>query len=69
MLQEKLDRISELSRKSRTPEGLTDAEKLEQSVLRQEYRDGYTRNLTEQLENARIVEPDGSIHEIKPEKE
>ena len=37
MEQKKIDRINELSRKSRTPEGLTEAEKAEQKALREEY--------------------------------
>ena len=37
MIQEKIDRINELARKSRTPEGLTEEEKAEQKILR-EYR-------------------------------
>lgn len=69
MVQKKLDRISELSRMSRTAEGLSADEKQEQAALRQEYRDGFTRNLVGQLENTRFVEPDGSVHEIKPKKE
>ena len=37
MTQEKLDRINELARKSKTEEGLTQAEKDEQAILRNEY--------------------------------
>ena len=37
MEQKKIDRINELSRKSKTPEGLTEAEKAEQAALRAEY--------------------------------
>ncbi|MEG0614602.1 MAG: DUF896 domain-containing protein [Oscillospiraceae bacterium] len=66
MIQQKIDRINELSRKSRTEVGLTDGEKLEQATLRQEYRDGFKKNLTGQLDNTIIVEPDGSKHKIVP---
>lgn len=66
MIQAKIDRINELARKSRTAEGLTDEEKQEQAVLRQEYRNGFTRNLAEQLDNVTIVEPDGTKHKVKP---
>ena len=37
MVQEKVNRINELARKSKTPEGLTEAEKAEQKALREEY--------------------------------
>ena len=57
MTKEKIDRINELARKSRTPEGLTETEKAEQAVLRQEYRDSVKANLVGQLENIEIVDP------------
>lgn len=60
MTDEKIQRINELYRKSKT-EGLTDAEKKEQKVLRQEYIDSFKRNLRGQLNNISIKEPDGSI--------
>ena len=56
MNQEKINRINELARKSRTPEGLTEEEKAEQAVLRQEYRDSVKANLIGQLENTEIVD-------------
>lgn len=58
MTEEKIARINELARKSRTEEGLTEAEKQEQAALRQEYREGVVRNLRGQLDNIEIVEPD-----------
>lgn len=56
MTKEKIDRINELARKSRTADGLTEAEKAEQAVLRQEYRDGVKANLEGQLKNIEIVD-------------
>lgn len=56
MTKEKIDRINELARKSRTAEGLTEAEKVEQAALRQEYRDGVKANLEGQLKNIEIVD-------------
>ncbi len=56
MTQEKIDRINELARKSRTPEGLTPAEKEEQTALRNEYRAGFVRNLKAQLDNIEVVD-------------
>lgn len=56
MTKEKIDRINELARKSRTPEGLTEEEKAEQTALRNEYRAGFIRNLTSQLDNIEFVD-------------
>lgn len=56
MTKEKIDRINELARKSRTAEGLTESEKAEQAALRQEYRDGVRANLEGQLKNIEIVD-------------
>ncbi len=61
MEQKKLDRINELARKSRTPEGLTEAEKTEQAQLRQEYIDSFKKSLRAQLDNTDLVHPDGSV--------
>lgn len=56
MTKKKIDRINELARKSRTADGLTEAEKAEQAALRQEYRDGVKANLEGQLKNIEIVD-------------
>ncbi|MCI5815900.1 DUF896 domain-containing protein [Ruminococcus sp.] len=58
MTQEKMNRISELYRKSQA-EGLTQAEKQEQAALRQEYRDSVRRSLAGQLEHTYIVDETG----------
>ncbi len=60
MTQEKIDRINELARKSKTPEGLTEEEKAEQAVLRREYIDSFKRSLVGQLENTYIVDEKGN---------
>lgn len=56
--QEMIDRINELSRKSKTAEGLTYAEKEEQQVLRRAYIDAFKRNLRATLENIEFVDDD-----------
>ena len=56
MSPEKINRINELARRSRTAEGLTESEKAEQAALRQEYRDSVKANLVGQLENIEIVD-------------
>ena len=65
MEQQKLDRISELARKSRTPEGLTEAEKAEQAELRRAYVQAVRGSLVSQLENTTIVEPDGTRRPLR----
>ncbi len=60
MEKEKIDRINELYRKSKV-EGLTDAERKEQKILRQEYLELVRRNLRGQLNNIDIEEKDGTV--------
>lgn len=60
MDQVKIARINELSKKSRTPEGLTPAEKEEQAVLRREYIDSFKTSLRSQLDNTVIVDKNGN---------
>lgn len=64
MDQSGIDRINFLARKSRS-EGLTDEEKEEQRVLRQEYVASFRASLEGQLEHTTIVRPDGSMHKVK----
>lgn len=68
MEQKKIDRINELSRKSRTPEGLTEAEKQEREVLRREYIDSFKRSLVSQLDNTYIVDEKGNKTALKNKK-
>lgn len=63
MTQQQLDRISALYRKSQA-EGLTEEERAEQKALRDEYRAGFVRNLTGQLENTYVVYPDGTKKKV-----
>ena len=65
MEQEKLDRISELYRKSQTLEGLTDAELAEQAELRREYIKSWKDSLVGQLDNTYVVSPDGSKRKLE----
>lgn len=59
MTEEKINRINELARKSKTV-GLTDEEKNEQALLRREYIDAYKKSLISQLENTYIVDEKGN---------
>ena len=64
MEQKKIDRINELARKAKTPEGLTEAEAAERAVLRREYIDSVVGNLKGELENTTIVYPDGTKKKV-----
>ena len=55
---EQIDRINQLARKSKTAEGLTDAEKAEQQLLRRQYIDTFKANLKSQLDNIEFVDED-----------
>ena len=62
--QEQIDRINELARKAKTPEGLTPEETEERDILRKAYIASVRANLVGQLENTYIVEPDGTKHRL-----
>lgn len=65
MEQQKIDRINFLAKKSKTPEGLTQAEKVEQQALRQEYLAGFRRNLRAQMENIYLVDENGNEQKLE----
>lgn len=68
MTPEKIQRINELARKSKTPEGLTEEEKTEQAILRREYIDSYKASLIGQLDNTYVVRPNGSKEKLRKKK-
>ena len=57
---QKISRINELYRKSKA-EGLTEAEKKEQKLLRMEYLESVKRNLRVQFNNIDVEEKDGTV--------
>lgn len=63
MTQEKIQRINELYRKSQA-EGLSEAEKKEQDLLRKEYIANVKKNLRKQLNNIDMVNNDGSVENL-----
>ena len=65
MEQSKIDRINELAKKARTPEGLTPAEADERSALRSEYVAAFRESLVAQLENTVIQQPDGTRRKLE----
>lgn len=68
MNESRIDRINELYHKSQK-EGLTPEEKEEQARLRKEYIAAIRGNLRGTLENISIVNPDGTITDLKKDKE
>lgn len=67
MLQEKVNRINFLAKKSKT-EGLTDAEKQEQQKLRQEYLAEWRMGVVQVLDNTYIMDENGVKRKLKPKK-
>ena len=51
-------------KKSKSSEGLTEAEKSEQALLRKEYIDNVRQNLRNQLNNINVQNEDGSIENL-----
>ncbi|MCM1363743.1 MAG: DUF896 domain-containing protein [Faecalibacterium sp.] len=66
--QEQINRINELSRKSKTPEGLTEAEKEEQKILRQAYVAAFRESLVSNLESTYIVDEHGNKRKVQRKK-
>ena len=65
MDQSKIDRINELARKLKTPEGLTPEESAERQALHREYLAAIRANLTAQLDNTVIQYPDGTRKKLR----
>ena len=65
MEQSKIDRINELARKSKSPEGLTPEEKDEQFRLRREYIAEWRRATEATLDNVYIVDDKGNERKLK----
>lgn len=63
MIDEKINRINELYRKSQA-EGITEDEKKEQAILRKEFVASVKSNLRSQLNNIDMVNEDGSIENL-----
>lgn len=61
MTKQEIDRINELARKAKTPEGLTDEEKVEQTLLRRAYINSVVGDLKNQLDSTKIQNPDGTV--------
>lgn len=69
MNQKDIDRINELARKAKSPEGLTEGEEAERAVLRRAYIDSVVGNLKGQLDNTVIVDEKGHRRKLREKKE
>lgn len=69
MDQKQIDRINELARKAKSPEGLTEWEVMERAALRREYIDSVLGNLNAQLDNTYIVDEKGNKRKLKKKGE
>ncbi|WP_203246303.1 DUF896 domain-containing protein [Sporosarcina beigongshangi] len=65
LLSEKMNRINELSKKSKTT-GLTIEEAKEQTLLRKEYLETFRSSMRGTIEQVKIIDPDGN--DVTPEK-
>ena len=65
MDQKQIDRINELARKAKTPQGLTEWERMEQAALRREYIDSVLGNLKGQLDHTYVVDEQGNRRRLK----
>ena len=63
--QAQIDRINELARKAKTPEGLTKEEIKERDILRRAYIDSFKESLVGQLENTYIVDDKGNKKKVQ----
>ena len=64
MDQKQIDRINELARKAKSPEGLTEWEAAERTALRREYVDSVLGSLRGQLDNTYIVDEKGNKRKL-----
>lgn len=69
MDQKQIDRINELARKAKSPEGLTKWEEEERAALRREYVDSVLGSLRGQLDNTYIVDGKGTKRKLKKKGE
>lgn len=69
MDRKQIDRINELARKAKSPEGLTEAEAAERAVLRRTYIDSVVGNLKGHLDVTYFVDEKGNKEKLKKKGE
>lgn len=65
MDQKRIDRINELARKAKTPQGLTEEEVQERAALRREYIDSVLGSLHRELDNTWVVDEKGNKRKLE----
>ena len=65
MLEEKIQRINQLAKKAKTPEGLTPEEKEEKQRLRKEYIAEWRQGVIQVLDNTYIMDEHGNKHKLE----
>ena len=66
--QEQIEKINAYARRVKAGETLTAEETAERDELRRAYVASVRENLVAQLENIRVVEPDGTKHKLPKKK-
>ena len=66
--QAQIDRINELARKAKTPQGMTDEERDEQKMLRELYIASFRESLVANLENTYIIDEHGKKRKVQKRK-
>lgn len=69
MDQKQIDRINELARKAKSPEGLTEWEEMERAALRREYIDSVLGSLRGQLNHTYVVDEQGRKRKLRKKGE
>ena len=69
MDQKQIDRINELARKAKSPEGLTEWEAAERAALRREYIDSVLGNLRSELDHTYIMDEKGNKTKLRKKGE
>ncbi len=69
MDQKQIDRINELARKAKSPEGLTEWEEMERAALRREYIDSVLGSLRGQLDHTYVVDEQGRKRKLRKKGE
>ena len=69
MDQRQIDRINELARKAKSPEGLTEWEEMERAALRREYIDSVLGSLRGQLDHTYVVDEQGRKRKLRKKGE
>ena len=69
MDQKQIERINELARKAKSPEGLTEWEAAERAALRREYIDSVLGNLRTELDHTYIMDEKGNKTKLRKKGE